>query len=86
MRLLVHILCDLKDSHGVTADKLREAGQDVRRQICPANRLQVLDEIYFVRQMEEKYLDGEIGKLLYGLVFATLANHHWHQTRTLLSK
>ncbi|KAJ5769364.1 hypothetical protein N7520_003923 [Penicillium odoratum] len=60
LRLLVHILCELKDSHGVTAAKLREAGQDVRRQISPANRLQVLDEIYFVRQMEERYLDGEI--------------------------
>jgi hypothetical protein len=33
----------------------------VRRQITPAHRLQVLDEIYFVRQMEEQYLDGEIG-------------------------
>ncbi|KAJ6178495.1 hypothetical protein N7519_008956 [Penicillium mononematosum] len=28
LRLLVHILCELKDSHGVTTDKLREAGQD----------------------------------------------------------
>ncbi|KAJ5651953.1 hypothetical protein N7507_009379 [Penicillium longicatenatum] len=60
LRLLVHILCELKDSHGVTAEKLREAGQDVRRQISPANRLRVLDEIYFVRQMEERYLDGKI--------------------------
>lgn len=59
---MVHILCELKDSHGVTADKLREAGQDVRRQITPANRLQVLDEIYFVRQMEEQFVDGEIGR------------------------
>lgn len=61
LRLLVHILCELKDSHGVTADKLREAGQDVRRQISPAHRLQVLNEIYFVRQMEERFLDGELG-------------------------
>ena len=61
LRLLVHILCELKDSHGVTAEKLRDAGQDVRRQITPANKLQVLDEIYFVRQMEERFLDGEIG-------------------------
>ncbi|KAJ5116012.1 hypothetical protein N7456_000360 [Penicillium angulare] len=60
LRLLVHILCELRESNGVTAEKLREAGQDVRRQISPANRLQVLDEIYFVRQMEERYLDGEI--------------------------
>ncbi|KAJ5474076.1 hypothetical protein N7475_003642 [Penicillium sp. IBT 31633x] len=60
LRLLVHILCELKDSHGVTTNKLREAGQDVRRQITPSHRLQVLDEIYFVRQMEEQFLDGEI--------------------------
>ncbi|KAJ5114941.1 hypothetical protein NUU61_000700 [Penicillium alfredii] len=60
LRLLVHILCELKDSHGVTADKLRDASQDVRRQITPTNRLQVLDEIYFVRQMEERFLDGEV--------------------------
>ncbi|OOQ81719.1 hypothetical protein PEBR_42893 [Penicillium brasilianum] len=60
LKLLVHILCELKDSHGVTADKLREAGQDVRRQITPSHRLQVLDEIYFVREMEERYLDGNL--------------------------
>ncbi|KAJ5668440.1 uncharacterized protein N7477_007010 [Penicillium maclennaniae] len=60
LRLLVHILCEMKDSHGVTADKLREAGQDVRRQISPPNRLQVLDEIYFVRSMEERFINGEI--------------------------
>ena len=71
LRLLVHILCELKDSHGVTADKLREAGQDVRRQISPANRLQVLDEIYFVRQMEERYEDGEIGQSVYTRLFST---------------
>ncbi|CAG7921723.1 unnamed protein product [Penicillium olsonii] len=60
LRLLVHILCELKDSHGVTTEKLRDAGQDVRRQITPAHRLRVLDEIYYVRHMEERYLDGEI--------------------------
>jgi hypothetical protein len=62
LKLLVHILCELKDSHGITAEKLCEAGQDVRRQITPASRLEVLDEIYFVRQMEEQFIDGEIGK------------------------
>ncbi|KAJ6084687.1 hypothetical protein N7499_004316 [Penicillium canescens] len=34
--------------------------QDVRRQVAPANRLEILDEIYFVRQVEEQFLDGEI--------------------------
>ncbi|KAL2829734.1 hypothetical protein BDW59DRAFT_33401 [Aspergillus cavernicola] len=60
IRLLAHILCELRESHGVTAEKLKEAGQDVRRQISPAKRLHVLDEIYYVRGMEELYLDGKI--------------------------
>ena len=61
VRLLIHILCELRASHYITADKLKEAGQDVRRQISPAERLEVLDEIYYVRQMEEHYLSGDIG-------------------------
>ncbi|KAL3477500.1 hypothetical protein BJX99DRAFT_269764 [Aspergillus californicus] len=60
IRLLVHILCELKDSHGITAEKLKDAGQDVRRQIVPALKLQVLDELYYVRAMEELYLDGKL--------------------------
>lgn len=60
IRLLVHILCELSDSHGITSEKLKEAGLDVRRQINPPERLRVLDEIYYVRQMEESFLKGEI--------------------------
>lgn len=62
IRLLIHILRELRESHGITAEKLREAGQDVRRQIVPTERLRVLDEIYYVRQAEERYLSGEIGR------------------------
>ncbi|KAL1963362.1 hypothetical protein VTN77DRAFT_8378 [Rasamsonia byssochlamydoides] len=62
IRLLIHILRELRESHGITAEKLREAGQDVRRQITPVERLKVLDEIYNVRQAEERYLSGEISK------------------------
>ncbi|KAL4737819.1 hypothetical protein BDV11DRAFT_216422 [Aspergillus similis] len=46
--------------HGVTAAKLKDAGLDVRRQIQPEKRLQVLDEIYYVRSQEELYLHGKI--------------------------
>ncbi|OJJ48563.1 hypothetical protein ASPZODRAFT_130629 [Penicilliopsis zonata CBS 506.65] len=60
IRLLVHILCELFHSHRITAEKLKEAGSDVRRQITPTERLHVLDEIYHVRQMEESYLNGEL--------------------------
>ncbi|KAJ5743348.1 hypothetical protein N7533_010450 [Penicillium manginii] len=62
LELLVHILCDLKECHGITAEKLCEAGQDVRHQITPPNKLDILDEIYFVRQMEERFIDGKIVK------------------------
>ena len=61
IRLLVHILCELRESHNITSEKLKDAGQDVRRGIVPEERLQVLDEIYYVRDMEELYLDGKIG-------------------------
>jgi hypothetical protein len=45
-------------------DKLKEADQSIRRQILPAERLQVLDEIYTVREEEEAYLDGQTGMSL----------------------
>jgi hypothetical protein len=66
IRLLIHILRELGESHGITAEKLREAGQDVRRQITPVERLKVLDEIYTVRQAEERYLRGEICECIPG--------------------
>ncbi|OKP09792.1 hypothetical protein PENSUB_4813 [Penicillium subrubescens] len=61
------------DTHGVTADKLRRASLDLRRYITPAIRLQVLDEIYFVRQMEEQFLEGEIGRFIHAI-----ATRSWH--------
>ncbi|KKK19509.1 hypothetical protein ARAM_003486 [Aspergillus rambellii] len=58
IRLLVHILCELRESHAICVEKLKEADQSIRRQISPVERLQVLDEIYRVREEEESYLDG----------------------------
>ncbi|RAQ70069.1 hypothetical protein COH20_008194 [Aspergillus flavus] len=58
IRLLVHILCELRSSHAICVEKLREADQSIRRQILPSERLQVLDEIYSVREEEEAFLDG----------------------------
>ncbi|QKX57500.1 uncharacterized protein TRUGW13939_04614 [Talaromyces rugulosus] len=60
IKLLVHLLRNLGHSHDITAEKLREAGQDVRRSISPPERLQILDEVYSVRHMEERYLRGDI--------------------------
>ncbi|KAL6232179.1 hypothetical protein BDW75DRAFT_243225 [Aspergillus navahoensis] len=56
--LLIHILCELRESHAICVEKLREADQAIRRQISPVERLQILDEIYRVRGEEERYLDG----------------------------
>lgn len=64
IRLLVHILTELRTSHGITAQRLREADQTIRRQISPVERLQILDEVYRVREEEEKFLDGESGTVV----------------------
>lgn len=58
IRLLVHILWKLRTSHGITARKLKAADQPIRRQILPVERLAILDEVYQVREEEEKFLDG----------------------------
>ncbi|KAL4932017.1 DUF2841 domain-containing protein [Aspergillus undulatus] len=65
IRLLVHILCELRESHAITVEKLKEADQSIRRQIMPVERLQVLDEIYRVRKEEERYLDGGSSGMLH---------------------
>lgn len=68
------------DSHGITVEKLREASQEARRHINPAHRLEVLDEIYYVRSMEEKYLRGEIGKIHHNLsILRQLTESRWKQ-------
>ncbi|OGE46482.1 hypothetical protein PENARI_c232G09956, partial [Penicillium arizonense] len=58
IELLIHILCELRASHGVTARRLRAADEIIRRQICPTDRINLLDELYYVRENEEKLLDG----------------------------
>lgn len=62
IRLLVHIFRKLGKTHGITADKLEEAGRDAQRQIKPRERLDILDEIYKVRRAEECYERGEAGR------------------------
>jgi hypothetical protein len=64
IRLLIHILCELRPSHAICVEKLKEADQSIRRQILPSERLHVLDEIYSVREEEEAYLDGRTGTYL----------------------
>ncbi|KAJ6000910.1 hypothetical protein N7481_001319 [Penicillium waksmanii] len=66
--LLLHILCDLRCSHGITSQKLKNAEQTVRSQIIPVERLELLDELYRVRGEEEKFLDGLLDKDAYVLL------------------
>ncbi|KAJ5889276.1 hypothetical protein N7504_010086 [Penicillium tannophilum] len=63
IELLVHILCDLRVSHGITAERLKHAQECVKRQIIPPERLQLLDELYRVREQEEKLDAGEDGSI-----------------------
>ncbi|KAJ5117848.1 hypothetical protein N7476_004977 [Penicillium atrosanguineum] len=55
--LLIHILCELHTSHGITAQKLKDAGRHIQQSISPIERLQLLDELYRVKEEEEKFLD-----------------------------
>lgn len=62
VRLLIHLLRGLDKRRGITVDQLEDAGRSIRRRIKPADRLDVLSEIYRVRRVEERYESGEIGK------------------------
>ncbi|KAJ6157924.1 hypothetical protein N7470_005516 [Penicillium chermesinum] len=66
--LLIHLLCELHKTHGITAQKLKAADQPIRRQIAPPERLRILDEIYRVRQEEENYIDGVTGTSFFASV------------------
>lgn len=58
--LLVHILRKL-DSCGITPEKLQEVAHDARRQLKPPEKIEIFDEIFRVRRMEQRYERGEIG-------------------------
>ncbi|KGO74238.1 Protein of unknown function DUF2841 [Penicillium italicum] len=58
IRLLVYMLCEMRETHGITTARLKQSDQPIRRQILPVERLEILDEAYRVREEEEKFLDG----------------------------
>jgi Protein of unknown function (DUF2841) len=61
LKLLVHIVQRLLPM-GITADKLQEAANDIRRHIKPRERATILDEVFRVRRLEERYERDEVGK------------------------
>ncbi|KLJ08962.1 hypothetical protein EMPG_15608 [Blastomyces silverae] len=60
VKLLIHIFRNLSKSHGITARKLKAASEEAQKQCRPPEKASVLDEIYRVREEEERYERGEI--------------------------
>jgi hypothetical protein len=46
---------------GITPEKLQEVAHDSKRQLRPTSKIDVLDEIFKVRRMEERHERGEVG-------------------------
>ncbi|OJD26513.1 hypothetical protein ACJ73_02108 [Blastomyces percursus] len=55
VKLLIHIL----RKSGITAEQLKQAGTETQRQ-CTPDKAAILDEIYHVREQEERYERDEI--------------------------
>lgn len=69
------MLCEMRETHGITTARLKQCDQPIRRQILPVERLQILDEAYRVREEEENFIDGISGTYL--LAFSSnLPNAH----------
>ncbi|OJD14414.1 hypothetical protein AJ78_05239 [Emergomyces pasteurianus Ep9510] len=60
IKLLIHIFRNLRKSHGITARALKAAGEEAQKQSRPSEKAAILDEIYRVREEEERYERGEI--------------------------
>lgn len=84
--LLVHILCELRVSHGITAQKLKIAEQPSRRLISPMGRSRLLDELYTVRAAEEKFVEGLIGRSLQFTILPKLIKFLERKTRIPILK
>lgn len=65
VKLLVHLVQNLL-AMGITANLLEEAADDCRRHLLPEDKVEekaaILDEIFRVRKIEERYEKNEIGR------------------------
>ncbi|EAW12825.1 uncharacterized protein ACLA_012530 [Aspergillus clavatus NRRL 1] len=59
LNLLIHIIRKL-ERFGITTDQLQEIAHDCKRQLRGPHRLQILDEVFRVRRMEERFERGEV--------------------------
>jgi hypothetical protein len=71
---MVHIIRNL-GRHGVTADKLKEVAYDAKRQLNAPEKMEVLDEIFRVRKLEERFERDEVGMYIRGHFVASVALH-----------
>ncbi|KAJ5369357.1 uncharacterized protein N7496_009117 [Penicillium cataractarum] len=74
IRLLIHIVRELRVSHGITVDTLREADRSIRDQIRPRSKFKFLEEVYNLREAEEWLLSGQIGNTLLRVIVIQEAN------------
>ncbi|EKV04048.1 hypothetical protein PDIG_91350 [Penicillium digitatum PHI26] len=61
LQLLVHITCKL-GSHGITIDMLKQVARGIERKLPDPQRAEVIYEILRVRNMQEKFEKGQVGK------------------------
>ncbi|KAF4218227.1 hypothetical protein CNMCM6805_000651 [Aspergillus fumigatiaffinis] len=59
LSLLIHFIRKL-GRFGITTDQLQEIAHDCKRQLSGPQRLQILDEVFGVRRIEECYDRGEV--------------------------
>ncbi|KAF9894056.1 hypothetical protein FE257_009029 [Aspergillus nanangensis] len=59
IKLLIHIVRKL-GRFNITPEKLQEVAHDSKRQLRPTSKIEVLDEIFKVRRMEERFERGEV--------------------------
>ncbi|KAI9372542.1 hypothetical protein BJX61DRAFT_442269 [Aspergillus egyptiacus] len=63
LRLLVHIL-RMPEKFNISSDKLNEIAQDCKRQLrpeeCIDEKMEILNEIFRVRRLEERFERGEV--------------------------
>ncbi|GFF76820.1 hypothetical protein IFM62136_09415 [Aspergillus lentulus] len=59
LSLLIHIIRKL-GTFGITTDQLQEISHECKRRLRGPHRLQILDEVFKVRRMEERYERGDV--------------------------
>ncbi|KAH2461412.1 hypothetical protein KXV71_005361 [Aspergillus fumigatus] len=66
LSLLIHIIRKL-GRFGITTDQLQEIAHDCKRRLSNPHQLQILDEVFRVRRIEERYERGEVdaNKIVY---------------------